>query len=356
MLSLKIGEIVKKLYVEVDSFGSGIVEGGASNYHDQLGHVIGAVFLTNWPREYSFISSPVVFSTTTLAAEQISELIQRMIIRCSPVCIRDYKLLYDGTLDKKTITTIQDNVCSQFQDNQCKMSFPSPDGNKLSKNEALSWVFLYAIEDLHVFGKHTIEQNVIKYLNTSFDNYLQLHKKLFDNSTSFNKFKEQVGQLMYHMATNSEALEDTKNYRKYLMENCLSMMGLEEYDSYLNPVMGEYLSDEELSDFYDTFIEYVDNLDARGIDLFGKPFSAMTIKELDTVPISHFLPSEDIPFKLLLKHELPQAKDYSPEATDHWVGIARYEARRDLYLIEEILPPSSVKRRDIVEKVSLGCK
>ena len=56
MLWLKIGEIVRQLYQEVDNFGSGIVEGGASSYHDELGHVIAAIFLTDWPRKYSLQS------------------------------------------------------------------------------------------------------------------------------------------------------------------------------------------------------------------------------------------------------------------------------------------------------------
>ncbi len=355
MLSLKVGEIVQKLYLELDGFGSGIVEGGASNYHDQLGHVIAAAFLTNWPREYSFISSPVVFSTQTLVAEQISELVQRMIIRCSPGKIRDHKLLYSGSLDRKTITRIQDDVCSKVNDNKCQMSVPSPKGSKLSKNEALSWVFLFAIEDLHVFAKNEIGQ-IIDGLDTSPANQLKIREMLFDHSTSFNKFKEQVAQLMHYMAANPDVLDETKHYRRYLMENCLSLMGIEEYDSCMNPVIGKYLSDEELSDFYDTFIEYFDDLDKRGISDLGKPFSAMTIAELDTLPISHFLPSEEIPFKLLFKHELPEATDYFPEATDHWVGIARYESRRDIYLIEDILPPSSWKRRGLVEEFSATCK
>ncbi|MEL7038263.1 MAG: hypothetical protein AAFO04_22000 [Cyanobacteria bacterium J06592_8] len=355
MLSLKVGEIVQKLYLELDGFGSGIVEGGASNYHDQLGHVIASVFLTNWPREYSFLSSPVVFSTQTLVAEQISELVQRMIIRCSPGSVRNHKLLFSGSLDPKKITQIQDDVCSQLNDNQCQMSVPSPNGNKLSKNEALSWVFLFAIEDLHVFAKYQIGQ-IIDSLDTSLANQLQIRERLFDHSTSFNKFKEQVAQLMYYMAANPEVLEETKYYRRYLMENCLSLMSIEDYNSCMNSIIGKYLSDEELSDFYDTFIEYFDDLDERGISNFGKPFSAMTIAELETLPISHFLPSEEVPFKLLFKDELPEATDYLPEATDHWVGIAKYEARRDIYLIEDILPPSSLKRRGLVKKFAIECK
>ncbi|MGD1804561.1 hypothetical protein ACP6PL_03840 [Dapis sp. BLCC M126] len=337
MLSLTVGEIVQKLYLELDSFGSGIIKGGASNYHDQLGHVIAAVFLTNWPREYSFISSPVVFSTQTLVAEQIAELVQRMIVRCSPGSIRNHKLLYSGSLNQKKITPIQDNVCSKLNDHQCQMSVPSPNGNKLSKNEALSWVFLFAIEDLHLFAKYKIGK-IIDGLDTSLANNFKIREKLFDSSTSFNKFKEQVAQLMYYMAANPEVLEETKDYRKYLMENCLSLMSLEDYSSCMNPIIGKYLSDEELSDFYDTFIEYFDDLDERGISDFGKPFSCLTIEQLDTLPISYFLPSQEIPFKLLFKDELPQA-------TDNWVGITKYEARRDIYLIEDILPPYSLKHQ-----------
>lgn len=343
MNSLKVGEIVKKLYIERDSSGSGIVEGGASNYHDRLGHVIAAIFLTDWPQAYKSLSSPVVFSTQTLVAEQISELVQRMLVRCSPGNIREHKLLYSGSLEKTKITRIQDNICSKFKDNRCQMNIPYTNGHKLSKNEALSWVFLFAIEDLHVFAKSEIGQ-IIDRLNCSLENKINLRKKLFEDSNSFNDFKEKVAHLMYYMATNPEALSETKKYRKYLMKNCRFMMDLEEYNAFLNPIIGKYLSDDELSDFYDTFIEDINDLDRQGIHQFGKPFSAMTMKELDTISIRHFLPSKRIPFKLILKHDISGKTDDVDREIDRWVGIARYEARRDIYPIEDILPPSSLTR------------
>lgn len=335
MLNLKIGEIVKKLYLEEDNFGGGIFEGGASNYHDQFGHIIAAAFLSNWAREYSFISSPVVFSTQTLAAEQIAELFQRMIIRCEKGNIREHKILYNGTLEQTKITRILDHISFQFEENQCKVNFPSPNGIKLSKNEALSWTILFALEDLHVFAKYAVG-----HFDASLTNRSKLLKRWFDDSILFNNFKEIVARLMYYMAVNPNTLHSTKVYRKYLMDNCISIMGLKKYNHQLKPIIGEYLSDEELSLFYDTFIEYVNDLDKRGISLFGKPFSCMTIEQLDSLKIDSFLPSKDIPFKLSFEGQFPYSSNFIPKKRDYWLGIARYEKLRDIYLIENILPPS----------------
>ncbi len=332
IFSLKIGDLVQKLYIHSDAFNSDVTKGGASDYHDQLGHVISAIFLTNWPKKYSRLSSPIVFSTRTLIAEQIAELFQRMMVRCAPKDIRDRRILYDGTLSKETIFEIQNEVCTQFPDNTCRIKFPDPNGTKLSKSEALSWTCLFAIEDLHVFVKDIIGQKAKRQQisSASFQQFMEN----FVNCNQFNYFKKKVAKLMYSMAVKPEVLAETQKYRNTIMRNCFSMMGCKQADPEMNSCIGQYLSDENLACFYETFIQQIDDLDRRGTSYADKPFSAMAIKELNALPVTYFLPGDDIPFDLLIEDE-PSPK------TDRWTGVARYETTRDLYLIEQILPPSS---------------
>ena len=332
IFSLKIGDLIQKLYIRSDAFISGVLEGGASDYHDQFGHVVSALFLTNWPKKYSHLSSPVVFSTQTLIAEQIAELFQRMMIRCSPKDINEHRILYYGTLGKKVVIEIQNEICAKLSGHTCTINFPDPNGTKLSKNEALSWTCLFAIEDLHVLAKDIIGQRAKQQKKFSVDSYQVITNLV--NCAEFNHFKQKVAKLMYYMAVNPDALAETKEHRNYIMKNCLSMMGLEPNDPEMNARFGQYLSDAALSCFYETFIQKIGALDTRGISDFDKPFSAMTIEELNALPVEYFLPQEDIPFDLLIESEPPPKNDY-------WIGVARYETTRDLYLIEQILPPSS---------------
>jgi len=325
IVSLTIGDIVPKLYIDYNGLGSGVCKGDASDYHDRFGHVVAALFLTNWPKKYPALSAPVVFSTRTLSAEQIAELFQRMTIRCTSQDIKYRRILYKNTLSQEVIADIQNEISSQFPEKRCRINFPDPNGEKLSKSEALSWVFLFAIEDLHVFAKLAIEQN------KNIPNIGPAGEKL-DIYPLFEDFKKRVARLMYYMAANPQALEDTKKERDRIMKNCLEMMGLDAEDEEMKFSIGQYLRDEELSCFYDTFIAAVERLDMRGISEFGKSFSAMTMAELNTIPVEYFLPEEDIPFDLRLEGE-------PYETTDRWLGIAKYETARDLYLIEQILPP-----------------
>ncbi len=330
--SLTIGDVVQRLYTEPDELTSGIVKDGASNYHDQLGHVISAVFLTGWPLKKLPILAPVVFSTDRLLPEQLAELLQRMLIRCSPKNPRSHRIIYRGSLDQKTIHRIQNLVFANIPEDQCWMNAPDPKGNKLTKDEALAWVFLYCLEDLHVFAKEILNKRPREENDGLPDLWTSSVEEI--NPALFEAFKEEVAYMMYFMAMHPSSNAETKSYRLHLMENCLPMMGLEGNDLEMHQRISTYLSDETLSVFYDTFIEPVSELDARGISLFGKAFSRMTIAELNDIPVRCFLPNKDIPFSLILEGETP----IHPE---HWTGVVSYDSQRDLYVIQTVLPPTS---------------
>src|SRR5690349_10214261 len=132
---MKVGQIVQKM------LNKNVKINGASKYHDQLGHIISAAFLTKWPLKK--FDAPVIFDTNNLASEQLAELCQRMLVRCQYEDATQVTFLYPGSI---TLSKKDELLQSALNGKKgALINMPNQNGKKLSKNEALGWTHLFAI-------------------------------------------------------------------------------------------------------------------------------------------------------------------------------------------------------------------
>lgn len=103
--SMAIGEILGRLCGVRH-----VTYGGASLFHDEFGHIISSILLTQWPDDPR-LSAPVVWSTETIIPEQLAELCQRMMVRTLPRCITGglarNRIHVAGTLDDAMMERVE---------------------------------------------------------------------------------------------------------------------------------------------------------------------------------------------------------------------------------------------------------
>lgn len=307
---------------------SHVVDGGASKFHDEFGHIVSAIALTGWPGDERF-SAPVVWSTDALVPEQLAELCQRMFIRSalSSVAsgIEAAAIHVDGTLGSGPLRRIQSRVFSAVE-GEPTINLPDEKGTKLSKLEALAWTYLFAVEDIHIFASRIVA-------NRGQDM----------DPVRLARFKERVGELMYQYAITPDVSTTTMGIaeRKHLMEGCFEMLGLDP-DEEMSRIFGHYLSDETLGHWYDSFLPYFDALDSQGLKAVGRPFSQLSINELRALKVSSFLPERDTDGLFAWFREGEEI-----DVRDKWVGVLRFETARKLWIIVDVSPPRINEQNDV---------
>lgn len=311
---MTIGEIVERLC------GIGhVTYGGASLFHDELGHIISAIMLTRWPEDPRF-RAPVVWSTETIVPEQLAELCQRMLIRASPRCITDgiasNRIHVKGTLDDAMIRRIEDRLSEQIP-GTLTMNWPDEHGDKLSKREALAWTYLFAIEDIHIFA----ERYSIKKYGQPLD------------TARLARFREQVAELMYIYAVNPDisGVQAHARSRYQTIRDCFEALGLQR-EREAEIMFGQHLSDELLNRWYDTFLSHFDALDSTGSRRFGQAFSRLSLDELHQLEARGCVPEIRAPFDWIFAGE-------PVKSGEQWLGVVDYDERRRLWLVVDAIPP-----------------
>lgn len=317
LVDMTVGDVLERLCGVAH-----VVDGGASLFHDEFGHIISAIALTRWPDEGGF-SAPVVWSTDELIPEQLAELNQRMFIRARQHSIVDgiakAAIHVDGTLDDDMMTRIEQRLFSKV-DGEPTINMPNHEGDKLTKIEALAWTYLFAIEDIHIFANRIIARRGQRI-----------------DTTVLTRFKEYVGELMYRyaMEPSSVSAPVVRDERQQIMNRCFDMLQLD-IDDELWRVFGRYLSDERLGAWYDAFLPHFSALDAQGQSSIGQAFSQLSIHELRSLSVSTFIPERPDIDDLFVWIRQGEHVD----APDKWIGVLRYEDARSLWVITDIRPPT----------------
>ncbi|NEP00378.1 MAG: hypothetical protein F6K58_17195 [Symploca sp. SIO2E9] len=344
-----IGSLVSQLYKNPDDPEGEIQPGQASDYHDELGHIVAAWF---YGLGYTLKTGKnIATSTERVLPEQINELSQRMMMRCSLQAPKFKDNQHNHEPARAGLPMLSTGAKKQVagsaeKNKNLTIMRPDPKGRKLTKNETLAWTVLYCLEDLHILAEHVLCRRQTEMMLNSLslpdgisrftisDPWSQTTKANldFENPYALYSFKQSVAAVMDYLMVEPDAVHETRPYREYLCENAVTLMGLYEGDYELENRIMRLLNDDKLSDFYDTFKPCLDALDAVTIPTYYKALSQHTVEELRRLPVTITLQAPKPPIYVTDQTELTADSCL-------WKAIAIYEQSRELLLIDDFIPP-----------------